>query len=215
MLVIGIVENEVKYRSGLEQFFTLSPDYVVGGVWSDAKSAINGVLQVLPDVIFVELQLPGMGGIECIRRLKQKCPGVKLLVLTWHENDEMVLEAFRAGASGYLLKSDGPELIIKALRELQQGGAPMSMSIASKLIESFQKKTELSKHPALTVREKEVLQLLALGKMYKEIAIRLLITTETAKKHVKNIYHKLNAQNRTEAINIWNNLNEASTFSEK
>jgi two-component system, NarL family, response regulator LiaR len=214
---IGIVENDLLYRQALSSLFTLSPEFQLIGSWKDAESAIREIPWNLPHVVLIDIHLlnatdtagsgrmAGAGGIDCIRRLRKLYSGIQLLAFSGNEQEEQpVFEAFMVGASGYLLKSDGPELLIRSIKELYAGGVPMSRSIARKLINSLSKPASAGDHSELlTKREEEVMALLAEGKMYKETALRLGITMETTKKHVQHIYGKLKAQNRMEAVNKW------------
>ena len=212
---IGIVEHDPLYKQALSSLFTLSPEFQLIGIWRDTESAIREMPPGLPHIVLINIHLPGPGGmgagipgspgIGCIRQLRRLHSGVQLLAFSGNEHgEEPVFEAFMAGASGYLLKSDGPELLIRSIKELYAGGVPMSRSIARKLIDSLSKPSPVGDcSDLLTKREVEVMALLAEGKMYKETALRLGITMETTKKHVRHIYGKLKAQNRMEAVNKW------------
>jgi two-component system, NarL family, response regulator LiaR len=202
---IGIVENDPLYRQALGSLFTLSPEFQLIGIWRDAESAIREIPTGLPHIVLIDIHLPRASGIECIRQLRRLHSGIQLLAFSGNEQgEEPVFEAFMAGATGYLLKSDGPELLIRSIRELYAGGVPMSRSIARKLIDSLSRSAPAGgSGELLTKREEEVMALLAEGKMYKETAIRLGITMETTKKHIQHIYGKLKAQNRMEAVNKW------------
>jgi two-component system, NarL family, response regulator LiaR len=202
---IGIVEHDPLYKQALSSLFTLSPEFQLIGIWRDTDSAIREMPWNLPHIVLINIHLPGSGGIYCIRQLRRLHSGVQLLAFSGNEHgEEPVFEAFMAGASGYLLKSDGPELLIRSIKELYAGGVPMSRSIARKLIDSLNKPAPVGDYSdLLTKREEEVMALLAEGKMYKETALHLGITMETTKKHVRHIYVKLKAQNRMEAVNKW------------
>ncbi len=204
-ILLGIVESDLLYRQALESIFSLSPEFELTGLWGNAETAIREISRRYPHIVLMDIQLPVMAGISCIRKLKRVNPAIQFLVFTdYEQDDELVFEAFKAGATGYLLKKDGPESLIKSIKELHAGGSPMSRSIARKLIGFF------GRYPAadgkgylLTKREEEVLGLLSEGKMYKEVAAWLGITMETTKKHIKHIYSKLEVQNRMEAVNKW------------
>ena len=159
-----------------------------------------------PDLVIMDINLPGMTGIECIKRLKPKFPALQFIMFTVFEDSEQVFEALTAGASGYLLKKTPPERIISALKELHEGGAPMSTGIARKVISTLQERAvpqqkSLPNDFRLSPREYEILDLLAKGLFYKEIASQLSITTGTVRQHIHKIYEKLHVQNRTEALN--------------
>lgn len=203
MISVGIIEDELQFRNALEYILKITPDISVTGIWADAETAIRQIPRLLPDVVLVDIGLPGISGIECIAKLKKTNPAVCFIILTMFEDDEHVFEALKAGASGYLLKGDGPEFILQGIREIMNGGAPMSWKIARKVIDFFHHAAVKNNNTVLTLREKEVLTLLSKGKMYKEVASELSITLATTKKHINNIYFKLEVQNRTEAINKW------------
>jgi DNA-binding NarL/FixJ family response regulator len=150
----------------------------------------------------MDINLPGMNGIECIRQVKDKIPDTQFMMFTVYENDEKVFEALKAGASGYLLKNTGLVQLIESLKELYNGGSPMSANIARKLVTLFRNDNkETAKLDILSSRENEILQLLAKGLLYKEIADQLSISVSTVRQHIHHIYEKLHVQNRTEAIN--------------
>lgn len=205
LIRIGIVENDPLYLQALESIFALSPEFELTGIWEDSESAVREISRTSPHIVLIDIHLPAMNGIDCIRQLRKINPSIQFLIFTGYEKeDESIFDAFKAGASGYLLKKDGPELLIRSVKELYAGGSPMSRSIARKIVESLGRPAVLpGKDDLLTKREEEVLTLLSEGKMYKEIAIRLGIAMETAKKHVKHIYSKLEVQNKMEAVNKW------------
>jgi DNA-binding NarL/FixJ family response regulator len=150
----------------------------------------------------MDINLPGMTGIECIRRIRSSTPGMLFMMFTVYEDNDQVFEALKAGASGYLLKKTAPAQIIDAIRELYHGGSPMSAQIARKLVAHFQEDSRpRNDDDALSPREREVLENLAKGMLYKEIADRLDISFHTVRQHIRNIYEKLHVQNKTEAIN--------------
>lgn len=168
----------------------------------DAEKALAELPAWQPDIVIMDINLPGMNGIECIKKVKLKCPASQFMMFTIYEDDEKVFEALEAGASGYLLKKTPFTKISDSLLELHSGGSPMSTQIARKVINRFRNKTTTANIEILSARENEVLQQLAKGFLYKEIAERLSITTGTVRQHIHNIYEKLHVQNRTEAINM-------------
>lgn len=205
LIRLGIIECDPLYRRALHSLFSLSPEFELAGIWKNAENAAREISNQPPHILLIEIQSPTADGIACIRQLKRKHPSIQFLVLTGYEEDDSpVLEAFKAGATGYLLKKDGLEALVRSVRELYAGGVPLSRDIARTLISYFNR-TSICDSVAglLTAREEEVLHLLSEGKMYKEVAIRLEITMETVKKHIKHIYHKLEVQNRMEAVNKW------------
>ena len=199
---IAIVEDLDVVRNGLKDFISLSTDFLVVGAFKTGEEALEHLPEIKPDIVIMDINLPGMNGIECIRRVKDKSPGTQFMMFTVYENDEKVFEALKAGASGYLLKNTGLLQIAESVKELHEGGSPMSANIARKMVNLFRDTDKKSPFlDLLSNREKEILQLLAKGLLYKEIAEQLHITTGTVRIHIHNIYEKLHVQNRTEAIN--------------
>ncbi len=199
---LSIVEDLDEVREGLKQFISLNPEFKVLDTFKTAEEALYDLPRLQPDIVIMDINLPGMNGIECIREVKTKVPRTQFMMFTVYENDEKVFEALKAGASGYLLKNTGLVQLIEALKELHNGGSPMSANIARKLVTVFREK-ENSEIPveALSKRETEILQLLSKGLLYKEIADQLSISVSTVRQHIHKIYEKLHVQNRTEAIN--------------
>jgi DNA-binding NarL/FixJ family response regulator len=199
---IAIVEDLDAVRNSLKDFISLNTDFIVVGAYKTGEEAFENLPLVAADIVIMDINLPGMNGIECIRRVKDKSPGTQFMMFTVYENDEKVFEALKAGASGYLLKNTGLLQIVESVQELHQGGSPMSANIARKLVNLFRDTgKETAFMDLLSGREKEILQLLAKGLLYKEIAEQLQITTGTVRIHIHKIYEKLHVQNRTEAIN--------------
>jgi DNA-binding NarL/FixJ family response regulator len=199
---IAIVEDLDVVRNGLKDFISLSTDFIVIGSFKTGEEALEHLPEIRPDIVIMDINLPGMNGIECIRQVKDKSPGTQFMMFTVYENDDKVFEALKAGASGYLLKNTGLLHIAESVKELHEGGSPMSANIARKMVNLFRDNDK--KNPFLDLlsnREKEILQLLAKGLLYKEIAEQLGITTGTVRIHIHKIYEKLHVQNRTEAIN--------------
>jgi len=199
---IAIVEDLDVVRNGLKDFISLSTDFLVLGSFKTGEEALQKIPEIKPDIVIMDINLPGMNGIECIRQVKDKSPGTQFMMFTVYENDDKVFEALKAGASGYLLKNTGLLHIAESIKELHEGGSPMSANIARKMVNLFRDNDK--KNPFLDLlsnREKEILQLLAKGLLYKEIAEQLGITTGTVRIHIHKIYEKLHVQNRTEAIN--------------
>jgi DNA-binding NarL/FixJ family response regulator len=200
---IAIVEDLDVVRNGLKDFISLSTDFLVVGSYKSGEEALQKLPETKPDIVIMDINLPGMNGIECIRQVKDKSPGTQFMMFTVYENDEKVFEALKAGASGYLLKNTGLLQIAESVKELHEGGSPMSANIARKMVNLVRGDAD-KKTPFLDLlsnREKEILQLLAKGLLYKEIAEQLGITTGTVRIHIHKIYEKLHVQNRTEAIN--------------
>lgn len=199
---LAIVEDLDEVRDGLKNFISLSNDFKVLDTFKTAEEAVHDLPNLKPDIVIMDINLPGMNGIECLRQVKQKSPLTQFMMFTVYENDEKVFEALKAGASGYLLKNTGLVQLIESLKELHNGGSPMSANIARKLVSVFREKEINPKAiDVLSNRENEILQLLAKGLLYKEIADQLHISTATVRQHIHKIYEKLHVQNRTEAIN--------------
>jgi len=182
--------------------------FKVIGVCESGEEAIVLSGRLCPDIVIMDINLPGMSGIDCIRRVKKLCPHSQFIMFTIYEDDEKVFEALEAGANGYLLKKTPMSKITDSLIELHEGGAPMSTQIARKVIERMHTGESIDSRNILSVRENEILQLLSKGLLYKEISDRLNISTGTVRQHIHRIYEKLHVQNRTEAINkaFGNNL---------
>ena len=198
---ISIVEDLVEVREGLAGLIRSDEELLLLDTFEDAESAIKNIPLNCPDIVIMDINLPGMSGIDCIREVKHKCSKTQFMMFTVYENDEKVLEALQAGATGYLLKKTDPQRILESIKELSNGGSPMSSNIARKLINVFLTSKRSGRKEILTDRENEVLQLLADGLLYKEIADKLFIAHGTVRQHIHNIYEKLHVQNRTEAVN--------------
>ncbi len=201
-ITIAIVEDLDEVRNGLKSFLSLSDGFKVLDTFNTAEEALHDIPKLKPDIVIMDINLPGMNGIECIRQVKNRVPLTQFMMFTVYENDEKVFDALKAGASGYLLKNTGLVQLIESLKELHNGGSPMSSNIARKLVSVFRDQ-ERNNVPveALSNRENEILLLLSKGLLYKEIADQLFIATNTVRQHIHKIYEKLHVQNRTEAIN--------------
>jgi len=199
---LAIVEDLDEVREGLKQFIILNPEFTVLDTYKTAEEAAHEIPLKKPDIVIMDISLPGMNGIECIKEIKNKVPKTQFMMFTVYENDEKVFEALKAGASGYLLKNTGLVQLIEALKELHNGGSPMSSNIARKLVTVFrEQQNDTTPVEVLSNRENEILQLLSKGLLYKEIAEQLSISTGTVRQHIHKIYEKLHVQNRTEALN--------------
>jgi len=201
-ITVSIVEDLNEVREALERLINQSENFGFVAGYINAELAEKDVPLQPPDIVIMDINLPGMSGIECINRIKDKCPGTQFMMFTIYEDDEKVFEALKAGAHGYLLKNTPKEKLLEALEELHNGGSPMTTNIARKVIEAFEKKDQPPEElNTLTNKEKQILDLLAKGFLYKEIAIQLHSTRNTVKQHIHHIYEKLHVQNRTEALN--------------
>ena len=202
MIKVALVEDNDLFRTALETIVSQEKDLILGGSFSSAEKALVALEQTPPDIVIVDISLPGIRGTELIIRLKDKIRQTQFMVCTIHDDNDTVFEALKSGASGYILKDPVTAIeIVKAIHDLYNGGSPMSPFIARKVIGTFQKPAIKDVDSLLSQREKEVLELVAQGLLYKEIAIRLSISVETVKKHLKNIYQKLHVQNKVEALN--------------
>jgi DNA-binding NarL/FixJ family response regulator len=198
---ICLVEDLKEVREGMASLLTLDERFELLSTFSNAEKAADELSAWQPDIVIMDINLPGMNGIDCIKKVKALCPQSQFMMFTIYEDDEKVFEALAAGASGYLLKKTPLGKITEGLIDLHAGGSPMSTQIARKVIKRLQNDEVKEQVAALSVRENEILQLLAKGLMYKEIAVKLSISTDTVRQHIHHIYEKLHVQNRTEAIN--------------
>jgi DNA-binding NarL/FixJ family response regulator len=198
---ISIVEDLDEVREGLARFIQVDPELEVIDSFGNAEEAVVAIPRDQPDIVIMDINLPGMSGINCITEIRDKCPATQFMMFTVYENDDKVFQALQAGASGYLLKKTPPSAIIDSIKDLYHGGSPMSSNIARKLVSHYQDKKERAHSLLLSPRENEILALLAKGLLYKEIADKLSIVTGTVRQHIHKIYEKLHVQNRTEAIN--------------
>jgi DNA-binding NarL/FixJ family response regulator len=198
---VSIVEDLAEVRKGLAELVSSDRELSVIGSFGDAESAVDKLPKLQADIVIMDINLPGMSGIDCIRSVKEKCPDTQFMMFTVYENDEKVLQALQAGATGYLLKRTEPQRILESIKELNQGGSPMSSNIARKVLNIFLHEKKITKKEILSNRENEVLELLAGGLLYKEIADKLFISHGTVRQHIHNIYEKLHVNNRTEAVN--------------
>jgi DNA-binding NarL/FixJ family response regulator len=198
---ICVVEDLKEVREGVASLLTLDERFEMLKAFADGESAVKELPAWQPDIVIMDINLPGMNGIDCIRRIRDDCPNTQFIMFTIYENDEKIFDALAAGASGYLVKKTPFPKIVDSLIELHEGGAPMSMQIARKVIESMRDEKDAERIDALTGRENEVLHCLAKGLLYKEIAARLNISMGTVRQHIHNIYDKLHVHNRTEALN--------------
>lgn len=203
MICVSIAEDLPEIRNALEQLIKAQSNMLLTSSSPNAEEAAIAIINTQPDVVIMDINMPGMSGIECIRKIKADCPGTQFMIFTIYENDEKIFDAIAAGASGYLLKKTPPDKMIEAIKELHNGGSPMSSMVARKVIGHFNE----SKKKAcdyLTNKENEILVLLSKGFLYKEIAMKLSITIGTVTQHIHNIYEKLHVSNKTEAINKMN-----------
>lgn len=212
LILVGIIEDDLYFIDSLQRSLNSLPDIALAGVWINCKDACEDLRQLVPDVLLVNPEMARGAGVEYIRRIRQGHPDVKIMAVSSSDGDDEVFETLKAGAAGYILKSEGMDALSAGIRDLAVGWSPMSRCITSKMVSFFNRQEMMPevKGTNLTKREQEILCLLAAGKMYKEISCRLEIALETTKKHMRNIYFKLQAQNRIEAVNKWRSLTQAS-----
>jgi len=201
LIGVAVVEDNPGLRRSLTRLINLETGMRCLGAWQNGESALIEMPALKPDVVLMDIHMPGMSGIECTARFKQICPDTQVVMVTIYEDSESVFSALQAGACGYLLKRSAPETIIEAVREACEGGSPMTSQIARKVVDVFQKNAA----PAgagveLTPREKEVLELFAKGYVNKEVADKLNISYLTVKGYTKTIYEKLHVHSRSEAL---------------
>lgn len=199
MISVAVVEDLDDYRNGLVNLINWNKEYTCIGSYATAEEAIKYLPSLKPDVALIDIGLPGKSGIELVEYIHKVIPSTLCMMCTAYDEDEKVFKALKAGAYGYLVKSASPAEILDAILKLVNGGSPMSSDVARKVINSFQKQSP--DIDILTAREKEILELLSKGLLYKEIAFQLSISIDTVKRHCFNIYEKLHVSNRTEAIN--------------
>lgn len=203
---VCIVDDNRDLRNALEEIIDMSDGFKCIGTIGTAQDAISQIPILKPDVVLMDINLGSdETGIDCVKALKHKVPATNFMMCTVYEENEKIFQALTAGASGYILKKTAPTQMLEAIRELYLGGAPMSSQIARKVVAAFQQKSDTSGDAeslgTLSNREKEILEQLSKGLMYKEIAAELFISPETVRKHVYHIYEKLHVTNRIEAVN--------------
>ncbi len=197
---IAIVEDDPRISTALARVVDEASGFCCLGSYSSGEAALAGIPKEMPDAVLMDINLPGMSGVECVQRLKDILPKLEIVMLTVYDDSDQVFRALQAGASGYLLKRTPPDEILKAIQEVTRGGAPMSSSVARKVAQSFQKQGPSPKESEnLSKREKEVLAYVAKGYINKEIANFLSVSVETVRSHLKSIYDKLHVRSRTAA----------------
>ena len=201
---VSIVDDESQLRQSIVAFINGSAGFRCLSAYGSAEEALKGLAKEQPDVVLMDIRMAGMNGIECVERLKELRPEIQIVMLTVYEDTDQIFEALAAGASGYLLKRLNPDRLLDAIREVHDGGSPMSHSIARKVVASFQKTHSLSLEPgsstSLSTREQTVLECLAKGLAYKQIADQLAISIPTIRSYLRRIYEKLHVQSRSEAV---------------
>lgn len=191
-----IVEDDQEIRNSFSLIVNSSQKFMVVNAYSNCEEAISNFNRDKPEIVLMDIELPGMNGIQGARNIKEKHPHTEVVMVTVYEDSELVFEALKAGASGYITKSANYLELLTALEEITKGGAPMSSRIARMVIDNF----HVNPNSPLTKRETEILQLISEGKTYTQISEELFISKETAKTHIKNIYSKLQVNSKSEAI---------------
>jgi len=203
---VCVVDDNKELRDALEEILSMSPGYKCVCTIGTAEEAVRQIPVLKPDVVLMDINLGSVeSGIDVVRILKPRIPDTNFMMCTVYEENEKIFEALSAGASGYILKKTDPTRMLEAIRELYEGGAPMSSQIARKVVAAFQQQTQTNNDgenlDMLSAREKEILEFLSRGLMYKEIAAQLFLSPETVRKHVYHIYEKLHVNNRVAAVN--------------
>lgn len=200
-ITVSVVEDDVKLRSSIARLIDSTPGFVCVSTHPSAENALKELPISKPQVVLMDINLPGMNGVECVRHLKTVMPEAEILMLTIYENTNIIFSALSAGASGYLLKRSAPEKIIEAIQDVRAGGSPMTGHIARKVVASFRKITQPQHdYEKLSLREQQVLDWLAKGRTYQEIAETLNISYTTVNTHIRHIYEKLHVRSRTQAV---------------
>lgn len=199
---VAIFEDNTNLRRGLTTLINGSNGFECVGAFGNCDKLVKNIMDSMPDVILMDIQMPGMNGIEAVKILKPQFPEIKILIETVFEDDEKVFHSICNGAEGYILKSTPPSQILEAIKEIHEGGAPMTPSVASKVLAMFKSGVSFSKEEShnLTDRELEVLKLLVDGMSYKMIAEKCFVSIDTVSSHVKNIYKKLQVHSKSEAV---------------
>ena len=201
MIRVGVVEDNEALRSELRLLIEGTDGFHFVAAHPHAEAALIHAADDRADVVLMDVQLPGINGIEAVRRLKEVAPNTQVVMLTVFEHSDWIFDALRAGASGYVLKRSSPVEIVEAIRQVHEGGAPMSSTVARKVVQFFsQRPTQDDVFGQLTQREREVLMKLSEGFSYEEIGASLSISINTVRKHIRGIYEKLEVNSRTEAV---------------
>jgi len=204
MTTVAIVEDNLVMRKTFRHWVDAAPGFRCVFACATAEEAVAEIPRLKPDVVLMDIHLPGESGIACTARLKEALPRVQVIMLTVYRNQELIFQALQAGACGYLLKRSSPEELLKAIAEVRSGGAPMTSEIARMVVEAFQKKAAgVTPADGLTTRESEILALLSEGLSNKEIADSVEISYDTVRAHLRHIYEKLHVRGRTEAVKMY------------
>lgn len=197
---VAIIEDDSGLRESLAILINGSGGFHCTGTYSTAEAALKNLPCDWPDVVLMDINLPQMSGIECVAKLKEIRPALQVIMLTVYVDNEKIFRSLQAGASGYLIKQTAPAELLAAIADVQRGGAPMTNSIARRVVQYFQQRKPVNESENLTQREHEILDLIAQGHRDKEIADKLSLSVRTVGTHVRNIYDKLHVRSRTEAV---------------
>lgn len=198
---VVIIEDEKEIRQSLQLLISGSEGFVCENVFSNAEDAIVAIPSLSPDVVLVDVNLPGKSGIECVKTLKPLYPKIHFLICTTYEDADTVFKALKAGATGYLTKTVQPSKLLDSITDIYNGGSPMNSHIARMVVSHFNQAPKNLELEKLSSREQEILEALSQGFRYKEIADKLFLSTETVRTHIRNIYGKLQVNSRTDALN--------------
>ncbi|MDR3459791.1 MAG: response regulator transcription factor [Verrucomicrobiae bacterium] len=200
-ITVCIVDDASDVRESIGEFINQSKDFQCLGAFCSGEEALSEIPKLAPDVVLMDINLPGISGSQCVRKLKDKMPHLQAMMLTVYENSERIFEALSAGACGYLLKSTPPEELLQAMKDMKNGGSPMSSHIARKVVQAFHPTTSVTPLiEQLSPREQQVLALLAEGFAYKQIASNLELSISSIRTYIRSMYYKLHVNSRTEAV---------------
>ncbi len=199
-ITVAIVEDNAQLRNTLGKVINRADGFSCVGMYATAEEALEAIPRNPPDVVLMDINLPGMNGVECVSELKKILPKILIVMLTVYEDTDNIFNALKAGATGYLLKRTSKDELLEAIRDVYKGGSPMTTHIARKVVQSFQRADSTLPSENLSTREQEVLECLAKGFLYKEIADKLGISYETVRTYIRRIYEKLQVRSRTEAV---------------
>jgi len=202
MITVSVIDDQAELSEFIVEYINQARGFRCVSTHLTAEQALEALPAIKPDVVLMDINLGGMSGIECVEKLKARHPEMQVLMLTVYEDSDLIFRALAAGASGYLLKRSPPAKLLDAIADVHAGGSPMSSAIARRVVQSFQKPAQAppAGRPVLSPREQEVIEALARGDAYKQIADRLGITIPTVRTYLRRIYEKLHVHTRTEAV---------------
>ena len=197
---VVIVEDDKFIREGIAELLKSTPGFKLNAIFENCEIALKEISKVLPDVILMDISMPGMNGIECVKKIIADNSEIKIIMLTVYEEEQKIFDSLRAGASGYILKRSSLQEILSSIKEVVNGGGPMSPVIANKVLNYFNKSGKKTEEINLTTRESEILKELIEGHSYKKISELLFISLDTVRSHIKSIYQKLHVNSKSEAV---------------